>query len=152
MIEPTEPDHMQRDTHVMQPGDAAIEIDAGSVTHSFVALPAHIEVPPDKAAPMVRHFQAQCQPTLWAQVVSVSPALPAFALVLPGELDSAALLGGLNDIGALEGRTVVLNTATVSFDKGKTDTDIFVGFCHDDDHPRVVLPTTNGILPVGRGR
>jgi len=148
VIEPKgRPADLQRETHVMKPGDAPLELDPCSVTHSFVALPAHIEVPPDNAAPMVRHFHEQCQPVLWARVLVVSPALPAFALVMPGELDAAALLGVLHDIGALAGRTVVLNTATVSFDGGATDTSIFIGFCHRDDDPRVVLPTTNGILP-----
>lgn len=148
MIEPKGgPADLQRETHVMQPGDAPLVLDPDSVTHSFVALPAHIEVPPDKAMSMVRHFHEQCQPVLWARVLAVSPALPAFALVLPEELDATALLGVLHDIGALAGRTVVLNTATVSFDGGGTDTSIFVGFCHRDEDPRVVLPTTNGIVP-----
>jgi ribosomal protein L40E len=136
--------------HLMPETETPIQVDPGRINLSFLALPIIFQKRVDGA--FIDQLQQQCQPRLWASVKALQPDLPSSILAIMGnEIDPTATLDVLSTVIDLERHSVVLNVVVLSFDGGKTNTRIFVGFCYPDQQPQVILPRNDQMLPTLQG-
>ena len=133
--------------HLMAENETPIQVDPGRINLSFIALPTIFQKQVNGR--LIDQLQQQCQPRFWASVKALQPNLPSSILAIMGnETEPNDTVEVLSRVIDLESHSVILNVVVLSFDGGKTNTRVFVGFCYPDQQPQVILPRNDRILPT----
>jgi hypothetical protein len=128
-----------------------IRVDVSTITHAFIALSHREAHRTGNAAGAVADFNKHCQPRIWR-----IPFKARFVVFTADEgADSYPNAQGvpiaLETMGMAADASIVINMATVSFDRGRTQSNILLGFCFREATPRIVLPVDrreDGIVPA----
>lgn len=129
--------------------DPPIPIDPSSISHAFVTL-THTDLAHfDQASSNVASFNKRSQPRLWALPFDAKFGSFAASAAAEGYPDVNSVPVALREVGLGPQSSIVINNVVVSFDSGKTNSKILVGFAFLDDFlPRVIFPRTDGCVPT----
>lgn len=136
-----------RDVTMLNKGDPPVRIDPKSITHAFVAVTHNDIGHSDTATKAVADLNRACQPRLWGTEFKARFVSFAVNSGPDGFPDPTAVPVALEKVGLSPTSSIVVNTMTVSFDKGRTESKVLSGFGFRDQNPKIILPYGDACIP-----
>lgn len=140
-----------RPVFMQRANDSRIRVDVATISHAFIALSLRERHLCDKAASAVADFNRHCQPRVWNVPFKAKFVVFSVSEGNDGFPDGSSVPITLESMGMSPRASVVINMATVSFDRGHTQSNIVLGFCFTEAKPRIILPVDrreDGIVPA----
>jgi hypothetical protein len=132
---------------VQKAEDPPMRIDPSLISHVFIAMPLEQVGVAAKSEDLVVKLNRTCQPRLWAAPIRASTLLCAMNTPKNDYPDPRLLLFKLKEQGMAASSSIVLNTADVSLDGGKTTSKVIIGFAFNESKPRIIFPKTDRVIP-----
>jgi hypothetical protein len=132
---------------VQEDGAPPLRINPALITHAFIAL-THKDIKhADKLPNKIAAFNKSCQPLLWDKEVNAK--FMVFTVNSVNDFpDPDSIKPALESAGIESPYTVVINYMSVSFDGGRTPSNIFTGFAYSDKKPKFIMARNNGCVSI----
>jgi len=96
----------------------------------------------------INDFNRFCQPRMWSVPIQAKYGAFACGADASGLPDVSAIIPALEKLGIQPPFSIVVNTLTISFTGGRTQSKILAGFAFREAQPRILLPGNDGCIPA----
>ena len=131
----------------MWEGGTKIQIDIDKIRFAFICLNYEDMRHLEKAVESINTVLKQCMPSLWSKSFACKYTGFCCEENKTGYPDFTALPHALQEKGLSKLSSIVLHDCILSFDRGKTNSKIYIGFAYDDNEPKIILSYTDSIIP-----
>ena len=128
--------------------DPLINIDTQTISYAFITLTSNDLQHSEFATDLIGKINRRCQPRVWDEPFSAKFVTFTVDASENGFPDPSAVRPALESQGLVPPYSLIINTATVTFDQGKSQSNILLGFSYREPKERIVLARTDGCLPI----